>query len=130
MPRMFTLEEAAALIPRLTEVLLEMQERKRAFDGLQEELAAMSRTAKGNGHLLREQVEQKRREVRDLSRRLNELLEEINGLGCELKGLEEGLIDFPAERESRTVYLCWKLGEECIEHWHELDTGFASRQPL
>ena len=62
--------------------------------------------------------------------RLNALLAEINGFGCELKGLGEGLIDFPSKREGRTVYLCWKLGEERIAYWHELDTGFASREPL
>ncbi|MGH7488523.1 MAG: DUF2203 domain-containing protein [bacterium] len=51
-------------------------------------------------------------------------------MGCELKGVDEGLIDFPSEREGQTVYLCWKLGEERIEWWHELDTGFAGRQRL
>jgi hypothetical protein len=51
-------------------------------------------------------------------------------MGCELKGIEEGLIDFPSPREGRTVYLCWKLGEDSIGSWHELDTGFAGRQPL
>ena len=71
-----------------------------------------------------------RREAQALVKRLNELLAEINGLGCELKGLDEGLIDFPTERDGRTVYLCWRLGEERIAYWHELDTGFAGRQPL
>ena len=46
-----------------------------------------------------------------------------------LKDIEEGLVDFPSEREGRTVYLCWKLGEDVIGYWHELDTGFPGRQP-
>jgi hypothetical protein len=48
----------------------------------------------------------------------------------ELKDVEQGLLDFPHEREGRVVYLCWRLGEEGIGWWHDLDVGFAGRQPL
>ena len=130
MPHSFTPDEAAALLPRLREILSELQEKNARMDGLREELAEMTRTASGNGHLLEAEVDRKRREALTLANRLNELLAEINGLGCELKGLEEGLIDFPAERDGRTVSLCWKLGEERVSYWHELDAGFAGRQPL
>lgn len=128
MPRTFTLQEATALLPRLTELLTAMGQVKRALDGLREELSQMSRVAKGNGRL--REVQRRQRAARATAERLNELLGEVQQLGCELKGLDEGLIDFPAERDGRTVYLCWKLGEERIAHWHELDSGFASRQPL
>ena len=130
MPRLFTLDEANALLPRLREVLAEMQEKKLALDGVRHELAEMRLTASGNGHLLEAEIKRKRAEGQTLAERLNGLMAELQELGCELKGLEEGLIDFPAERDGRTVYLCWRLGEERIAHWHELDTGFASRQPL
>ncbi len=130
MARTFTLEEATALLPRLREILTEMAEKKAALDSLRSELAVMTRTASGNGHLLAAELNRKRREGQNLAERLNELLAEIHGLGCELKGQEEGLIDFPAERDGRRVYLCWKLGEEGIAHWHELEAGFAGRQPL
>ncbi|MCH8995045.1 MAG: DUF2203 domain-containing protein [Chloroflexi bacterium] len=130
MPRIFTLDEAAALLPRLGEILSEMREKQPELDRLRAELATMTRTASGNGHLIREELVNKRHQAQTLAERLNALLAEISGFGCELKGLGEGLIDFPAEREGRTVYLCWKLGEERIAYWHELDTGFASRQPL
>jgi len=49
---------------------------------------------------------------------------------CELTDIDQGLIDFRAEMDGREVYLCWKLGEERIDWWHELDAGFAGRQPL
>lgn len=130
MPRTFTLDEATALLPRLRELLGEMQEKRIALDRLREALTELARVASGNGHRLGTEVGGKRKEALALADRLNELLAELNGLGCELKGLEEGLIDFPAERGGRTVHLCWKLGEEEIAYWHELDTGFASRQPL
>jgi len=130
MPRSFTLDEANALLPRLREVLAEMQEKKAKLDRVRGELGQMTRTASGNGHLLAQQMDRKRRDGETLAARLNELLSEVHRMGCELKGLEEGLIDFRSERNGRLVYLCWKLGEEGIAYWHELDTGFAGRQPL
>ena len=130
MPRTFTLDEANALLPRLRELLGEMQEKKGALARAREELGEMVQLASGNGHLLEAEVTAKRLEATGPTDRLNELLAELNGMGCELKGLDEGLIDFRAEREGHTVYLCWKLGEPEIAYWHGLDTGFASRQPL
>jgi len=61
---------------------------------------------------------------------MNGLIEKVQGMGVELKDVEVGLIDFRSIREGREVYLCWQLGEEHVTHWHELDTGFAGRQPL
>jgi len=130
MPRSFTLDEANALLPRLREVLAEMQEKKGALDRVRGELGQMTRTASGNGHLLAQQMDRKRRDGETLAARLNELLGEVHRMGCEMKGVEEGLIDFRSERDGRLVYLCWKLGEEEVAHWHEIDTGFAGRQPL
>ncbi len=130
MPHIFTLEEADALLPRLREVLSEMRQKKASLDGLREELASMIRTAAGNGHLLQEEVQRKRSEAKALAEGLDNLLDKLNGMGCELKGLEQGLIDFPAERQGRTVYLCWRLDEARITHWHELEAGYAGRQPL
>jgi hypothetical protein len=61
--------------------------------------------------------------------RVQEYLDELNALGVEAKG-PEGLVDFPAMLDGRAVNLCWKLGEPEVLYWHELDTGFAGRQPL
>ena len=130
MPRSFTVDEATALLPRLREIVPELQDKKLALDRLRHELEEATQAAAGNGHLQADQLSQKRREAQVLAERLNKLLAEVNELGCELKGLEEGLIDFPTQREGRTVYLCWRLGEEEIAYWHELDTGFGGRQPL
>jgi hypothetical protein len=130
MARLFTLEEANALLPRLREVLPALQGTKASLDRLQVELAALTQAASGNGHLLLAQMDRKRKEAEALSERVNASLRELQDIGCELKGIDEGLVDFPGERDGRTVYLCWKLGEERIDWWHELDTGFAGRQPL
>ena len=128
MPHIFTLDEANALLPRLREILTELQEKKPAFDRLQPELKEMARSAAGNGHLQRPETQEKRRRAESLAKRLEELMAELRGIGCELKRLD--LVDFPAEREGRSIYLCWRLGEDSIGHWHEQDTGFGGRQPL
>jgi hypothetical protein len=57
-------------------------------------------------------------------------IDELEGLGIELKDPNQGLIDFPAMLEGRVVYLCWRLGEDVIQHWHELSAGFAGRHPV
>ena len=54
----------------------------------------------------------------------------IDALGITLRDIERGLIDFPALVSGRQVWLCWQLGETDVAHWHELDTGFGSRQPI
>jgi hypothetical protein len=62
---------------------------------------------------------------------LGKLTLEIDALGVQLKDYARGLIDFPAMRDGRVVLLCWQIGEgEEIEWWHDLETGFAGRQPL
>ena len=129
-PRYFSVEEASSLLPRLTEILLAMQARQRELDGLRRQLVEATAQAAGNGHLLEQDLAQKRTAVEEAASALSDLVREVNDLGCELKGIEEGLIDFRAMLEGREVYLCWRLGEERIAFWHDLDAGFAGRQPL
>jgi hypothetical protein len=62
--------------------------------------------------------------------RLSELTDELDMIGCELKDYEVGLVDFPAVMDGREVYLCWKLGEETIDYWHEVLEGYAGRRSL
>ena len=130
MSHTFTLDEATALLPRLREILTDMQETKRQIDVIRDDIKAISHTASGNGHVVSEGVNGGKKTARDRIPKLNDLGEAVIELGCEPKGIEEGLVDFRSEREGRTVYLCWKLGEDAITHWHELDTGFANRKPL
>lgn len=57
-------------------------------------------------------------------------LGELASLGVECKGYDVGLVDFPAVIDGREVFLCWRLGEPAVAHWHDRDAGFASRRPL
>ncbi|MBM3896922.1 MAG: DUF2203 family protein [Thaumarchaeota archaeon] len=58
------------------------------------------------------------------------VLEEIEHVGCQVKSLEHGLIDFPAIRNGKQVFLCWKLGERKVTYWHTIESGFAGRNPI
>ena len=58
------------------------------------------------------------------------MIDLVQSLGAELKEIRTGLIDFRSPRDDRVIYLCWRLGEPRILFWHELDAGFAGRQPL
>ena len=62
---------------------------------------------------------------------IGKITTELHELGIELKDYTRGLIDFPSMRENRIVLLCWQLGEgDKIEFWHDIEAGFAGRQPL
>ena len=57
-------------------------------------------------------------------------IEDLENTGVSLKGLDEGLLDFPAKRFDEEIRLCWKEGETEIKFWHEKDTGFMGRKPI
>ena len=62
--------------------------------------------------------------------RIQLTLEQINGWGIVIKDVDTGLVDFPHLRNGNEVYLCWRLGEPEVGYWHDIDSGFAGRQPL
>jgi len=129
-PRLFSLEEAKALLPGIRDRLAAIQAKKSEVDRLSAEMEGLIDSTKGNGHSSGARLTAKRAETERSASDLDRLLSQIQELGCELKGIEEGLVDFRSMRGGRVVYLCWKLGEDDILYWHELDTGFAGRQPL
>jgi hypothetical protein len=70
-------------------------------------------------------------EAQSLAREIDGCIGELAELGVEYKPpLDAGLVDFPGELDGRRVYLCWRLGERSVAHWHELDGGFAGRHPI
>jgi hypothetical protein len=62
--------------------------------------------------------------------KIHRYLQELEAIGCVFKGFEAGLVDFYSLREDRPIFLCWRLGEDRITHWHEIDAGFGGRQPI
>ena len=61
---------------------------------------------------------------------LNTALDKLKAVGVQVKDPRVGLIDFPARREGRLVFLCWKVGESRLDFWHELEDGFGGRRPV
>lgn len=76
------------------------------------------------------EAERLQREVQRAASDIEDFVQELTELGVECKSIESGLFDFPCERDGRIVYLCWLHGERAVEHWHEVDGGFAGRQQI
>ena len=120
----FTLEEANALVAQLDELLEEMTNLRDKIVAMGDSLQPILQRAGGNGG------SKAGGEYVLVLQRFNASLSFIQELGCELKDLDQGLIDFPSYRDGKLVYLCWKRGEPKIEFWHDLESGFGGRQPL
>lgn len=131
MPRYFTVEEANALLPRMRPLLREAQDFKRRADAAQKELDTLTPPAASNGHVRDARaLRLKTREVGQLTRRLERVLQSLRGLDCEVKDVEMGLVDFLALRNGREVYLCWTADEVAVAWWHDVEAGYRGRQSL
>jgi hypothetical protein len=123
--RIFTLEEANALLPEIRRLFQQIDRARETLRRLEPEVkrASEQASAGGGGTVFGVQY------AGALSSFLSDV-QEIFSHGVEIKDFDRGLCDFPHERDGKIVYLCWQRGEELIEWWHDLDAGFAGRQPL
>lgn len=129
-PQRFTLEEAESLLPNLTGLILRMQERKQEHERFHMRVLELEQKMAGNGHVGEGSLKEARLGMENAVAEVNGLVQEVEALGCELKDIDQGLVDFRSVMGEEEVYLCWKLGEPSIGWWHSLETGFAGRQPL
>jgi hypothetical protein len=124
MPRYYTpneANEALTIVRPMMKELMEIGERIRTHQP--EYWSVVQKSAGNGGNLALSKL------LPDFDR-LDVLLHAIQDMGIEVKDLTIGLIDFVALHDGREVYLCWKYGEESIQFWHEIEAGFAGRQPL
>ncbi|MBO0723727.1 MAG: DUF2203 domain-containing protein [Blastocatellia bacterium] len=123
--RLFTIEEANALLPEVRRLFRQIDEATAILQRLSPEvkLAGEHAADGGGGTVYGSQY------ANALTRFLASI-QEIMSYGIEIKDFERGLCDFPHVRDGKTVYLCWQRGEDSIEWWHDIDAGFAGRQPL
>lgn len=130
--RLYTLEEARETLPRVIPVLERIRSAFVELRALQAATDAASRGASGDGHLLENPWEASAGKDRaeQLNRQLRRGVGRLQQWGIELKDPEKGLIDFYHEREGQVVFLCYMLGEAELACWHDLESGFAGRQPL
>jgi hypothetical protein len=122
--KLFSADKANALIPVVAPLIEELWSKRR-------ELAIRLLEHDPALRAGRERVGERRPpRFTDLKAEIVRLINRIEAYGCVVKDLDLGLLDFPALREGRPVYLCWKAGETTIAHWHGTDEAFADRKPL
>ena len=119
--RAFTEDEANSLLAEISESLHRIQEAREVILAGAEHIRR-SATLDGGG-----QVSQ---EYWDALQEMRRHLESFAAQGILLRDTDSGLVDFPARRDGRDVFLCWRLGEERVGYWHPPETGFAGRRPL
>jgi hypothetical protein len=124
MPHYFSLAEANQIIRQIQPLLSKILEIRQRVLEKRPDLIPVLQKVRGNGG------NRQASELVDEFRQLEELVAQIQASGAIVKDINQGLIDFPHWRDGREVYLCWQFGEEEIRYWHEVDAGFAGRQPL
>jgi len=129
MARRFTPKEANEELREIRPLVEELVEHHRALQRLLAEREALAHRIAGNGGgigpgTLAELEEAVRRERVEIVKRVNAVHER----GAIVKDLDTGLIDFPARLHGEEVLLCWRLGEDRVQHWHGLEEGFAGRK--
>lgn len=125
--RIFTIDEANALMPEVRAILLQMAVEQRR---LQQTHHEMHRRLEGNGDpASREAADRLEAEVAQIADGIRSLQAHLNDRGIVVRDLEMGLVDFPALREGRRVWLCWRLADPTVAFWHGTDEGYASRRP-
>jgi len=129
--RLFTLDEANARLPLVRAIATDLSTLARDLVERRQRLDSLLAGRKiSSTDVYSDELADMYKAIERDNRRLEEYVDELQELGVEAKGAMEGLIDFPAMIDGRVAYLCWKLGEPEVMHWHELDAGFAGRQPL
>lgn len=129
--KLFTPEQANAVLPLVRAITADLASLARDVIDRRERLDTLVASRDRNTRdPYREELAHVEDELESDTKRLQEYIEELRELGVEPKNPPEGLIDFPSLMDGRVVYLCWKLGEPEVQHWHELDAGFLGRQPL
>ena len=127
----FTVAEANAALPLVRAVVSDITQLAQELRDRHERLSrVVPPERKMIGEAYREELEQVRADFERDQERMQEYVQELHKLGVELKDYFTGLVDFRCRMEDREVYLCWRLGEPEVAHWHELDAGFAGRKKL
>jgi len=129
--REFTLEEANAAVEELRPLVRRMVEHGQALSAAQRaQLQLVTRIAGNGGDMQPSDLGELAETIQREADAVAACAQEITAAGAQIKSLEEGLLDFPSERDGEEVLLCWKLGEDDIRYWHGVDEGFAGRKPL
>jgi hypothetical protein len=131
-PRFFNLLEAESALPEVERLLRGLITDRQDYAEAEGELTRIGQRISLAGGMIppRDQIGLLRQRKDTAARALKASLEKIQEIGCLLKDLDTGLIDFPTLYHGQEVYLCWKLGESGISFWHHVEDGFQGRKPI
>lgn len=125
--RTYSIEQANALVPQVRAVLIQLAVQQRRLDTAH---ADMHRQLDANGSPdAAAAASRHEAEVGNIREGIRTLLLHLSEMGVELRDIEMGLVDFPGERDGTPVWLCWRLADPRVEHWHATDEGYANRKP-
>jgi hypothetical protein len=128
---MFTVEEANDLVPDLELAFGRLGRLRGEASVLVEALGGGEPAMEVlNGGTPRPGLERQAWRFQSLVNEINTIVEQVNEMGCLVKDLDAGLVDFYGVREGEPIFLCWQFGEPAVAHWHPVEQGFASRQPI
>lgn len=130
--RLFTVAEANALLPYLTEAMTELRRLYRESKAAHREIQlceAVGRGPDGQWIMAVDHASASAR-LEQAVERMKAIIEEVHSHGCQIKHLEVGLVDFPARLFGQDVLLCWKLGEPSVQYYHRLTDGYAGRRRI
>ena len=124
MPQYFTLQEANEALKTIRPLMEEVQAiRQKILANQPEAWPAIEKSSGNGGNRALSNM------VQDFEK-LDALIHQIQDAGAQIKDINTGLLDFSALKDGREVYLCWQYGEEDIAFWHEVEAGYAGRQPI
>jgi hypothetical protein len=127
-PRLFTVDEANDLLPKLRPLIDQVLENIRRLKGASESVIRREGLDPEGPNLMNRLRDDG--EIAKLIGQVKGWVDEINSYGCICKGVEQGLIDFPCLLGTEVVFLCWQIGESAVGYWHRIEDGFAGRKPL
>src|SRR5215469_3117712 len=125
--KLFSPEETNDLIPRLELLIGEMQV---ALKTLRSQVASLAVNDDRLVNLTLPEIIERYPELRGPGEAMAEAVSQIESLGCFLKDVDQGLVDFPFDNGGEVAFLCWQSGEPSLIAWHSIEGGFSGRQPL
>jgi hypothetical protein len=125
--KLFSTNDADELIPALEVLIRDLQFQAST---LRERIQELVRADEHVDSMRLHQIIERHPELRPVTARMAEIAERIESLGCFLKDIDQGLVDFPSELGDEVVFLCWQFGEPRVMAWHTIDSGFGDRQPI
>lgn len=133
-PRVFDKKEADALVPKLEKMVTALSKKKIDMQKKHDQLLVLDLLAGEKAHDYKskdgKEYLEKSAELEALILSFEEDVMKINQLGCFLRDIDRGIVDFFSIKGKELIYLCWQKGEKKVSFWHDLDDGFSGRKPL